>query len=284
MPEAKVISQPVCGVVMDKDETTMFHTTASSKHAHSGRVHAIPVRPSEANPRLTSEAVYRFFDIALASVGLIVALPLMLATAVVIRVNSPGPVLFLHRRPARSIRVLGRDLEGRNDLRPPPGGFNPDVQYWVPTYFTLLKFRTMYADARARFPSYFPDVYAKEDFRCRFPHVENDPRITRVGRVLRKLSVDELPNLWSVLVGDMSLVGPRPEAPEVLQYHTPEEMIKFTLKPGVTGLSQIRGRKLLTWGQMLALDLQYVRTRSMALDFKIVLLTIRQVITAHGAL
>lgn len=266
-----------------KSETAVYHTTATSKFANAGKVYAISVRPSDVKPRPISEAVYRFFDIVLASAGLIVALPIMLATAVVIRLDSPGPVLFRHRRPARSIRVRGRDLQGRTDLRPPPGGFRPDAEYWVPTYFTLLKFRTMYHDARARFPAYFPDVYAKEDFRSRFPHVENDPRITRVGAVLRKLSVDELPNLWSVLVGDMSLVGPRPEAPEVLQYHTPEEMIKFTLKPGVTGLSQVRGRKLLSWGEMLALDLEYVRTRSPALDLKIILLTVRQVITAHGA-
>jgi lipopolysaccharide/colanic/teichoic acid biosynthesis glycosyltransferase len=274
---------PLVTPFIRKDETAVLHMPATSKLANAGKVYAIPVRPSDANPRPISEAVYRFFDIALASVGLIVALPLMLTTAVVIGLDSPGPVLFRHRRPACSVRVRGRDLEERLDLRPPPGGFNPDAEYWVPSYFTLLKFRTMYRDSRARFPAHFPDVYAKEDFRSRFPHVENDPRITRVGRVLRKLSVDELPNLWSVLVGDMSLVGPRPELPEVLQYHTPEEMIKFTLKPGVTGLSQVRGRKLLTWGEMLALDLQYARTRSMALDIKIILLTVRQVITAHGA-
>ncbi len=231
------------------------------------------------------EAVSRAFDIVLASAGLLVALPLMLATAIVIRLDSPGPALFRHRRPARSVPLRGRDLEGRVDLRPPPGGYDPDAQYWAPAYFTLIKFRTMYSDARERFPSHFPAVYAaQEDFRSRFPHVENDPRITRVGRVLRKLSVDELPNLWSVLIGDMRLVGPRPEAPEVLQYYTPEEMIKFTCKPGITGLAQIRGRKLLSWGETLALDLEYVHARSMALDIKIILLTIKQVITGHGAL
>jgi lipopolysaccharide/colanic/teichoic acid biosynthesis glycosyltransferase len=101
--------------------------------------------------------------------------------------------------------------------------------------------------------------------------------------LLRTLSVDELPNLWSVLIGDMRLVGPRPEAPEVLQYYTPEEMIKFTLKPGITGLAQVGGRGLLNWGETLALDLQYVRTRSIALDLKIILLTIKRVVTRDGA-
>ena len=154
----------------------------------------------------------------------------------------------------------------------------------MPAYFTLVKFRTMYRDAPTRFPAYYPGAYAREDFRSQYPHVENDPRITRVGRVLRKLSVDELPNLWSVVVGDMRLVGPRPEALEVLQYHTPEEMIRFTCKPGITGLAQISGRKLLSWGETMALDLEYVRTRTIALDLKIILLTIKRVVTAHGAL
>ena len=81
----------------------------------------------------------------------------------------------------------------------------------------------------------------------------------------------------------MRLVGPRPEAPEVLQYHTPEEMIKFTCKPGITGLAQISGRGLLNWGETMALDLEYVRTRSVALDLKIILLTIKRVVTRHGA-
>ena len=154
----------------------------------------------------------------------------------------------------------------------------------MPAYFTLVKFRTMHHDARSRFPTYFPAAYAREDFRRQLPHVENDPRITRVGRVLRKLSVDELPNLWSVVVGDMRIVGPRPEAPEVLKYHTPEELIRFTCKPGITGLAQISGRKLLTWGETIALDLEYVRTRSVALDLKIILLTIKHLVTARGAL
>ncbi len=231
-----------------------------------------------------AEAAYRVFEIALASIGLIVATSLMLAIAVLIRLDSPGPVLFRHRRPARSVRVHGRDLEGQTDLHPPPGGYDRDAQYYVPAYFTLVKFRTMYRDAPTRFPTYYPGAYAGEDFRSQYPHVENDPRITRVGRLLRKLSVDELPNLWSVVVGDMRLVGPRPEALEVLQYHTPEEMIRFTCKPGITGLAQINGRKLLSWGETMALDLEYVRMRTIALDLKIILLTIKRVVTAHGAL
>ncbi|MBV9587542.1 MAG: sugar transferase, partial [Alphaproteobacteria bacterium] len=96
-------------------------------------------------------------------------------------------------------------------------------------------------------------------------------------------SIDELPNLWSVLVGDMRLVGPRPEAPEVLQYYTAEEMYKFACKPGITGLAQINGRGLLDWGQTIAYDLEYVRRRSVSLDLKILLITLKQVLLRHGA-
>ncbi len=141
----------------------------------------------------------------------------------------------------------------------------------------------MYHDARSRFPEYYAYKYSFENFHSQFPTILEDPRVTRVGRILRRLSLDELPNLWSVIVGDMSLVGPRPEAPEVLQYYSPEEMTKFTLKPGITGLAQISGRGLLNWGETLALDLEYVRTRSIALDLKIILLTVKRVLTRHGA-
>ena len=183
--------------------------------------------------------------------------------------------MFFHKRPARSVRIRGRDIEGRPDLIPPPSGYDPEAEYFVPNYFTLIKFRTMYSDARTRFPTYYAYKYTAEEFRKQFPTIQNDPRVTRVGRVLRQLSLDELPNLWSVVVGDMRLVGPRPEAPEVVQYYRPEEMIKFSCKPGITGLAQSNGRGLLNWDETLALDLQYVRTRSVLLDLKTILLTIK---------
>ena len=279
-----VIPNPLGAAARFPEKQAASVTETDARPASFGKVHVIPVPHSEAAKGSMAEALYRVFEIALASIGLIVTLPLMLVAAILIRLDSPGPVLFRHTRPARSIRVRGSDLQGLPDLIPPPAGYDPETLYYVPAYFTLIKFRTMYHDALTRFPAYFPAAYAREDFRRQFPHVENDPRITRVGRVLRKLSVDELPNLWSVVVGDMRIVGPRPEALEVLKYHTPEELIRFTCKPGITGLAQISGRKLLTWGETLALDLEYVRTRSVALDLKIVLLTVKQVVMAHGAL
>jgi lipopolysaccharide/colanic/teichoic acid biosynthesis glycosyltransferase len=280
VPQTKVIPESFGDVLREEQRATVRHDS----DARQEKIHAIPVRPPNAGSTGIVEAVYRTFEIVLASVGLIVASPVMVLTAIVVRLDSPGPVLFRHKRPARSICVRGRDLEARSDLIPPPGGYERDAEYCVPNYFTLIKFRTMYRDARSRFPEYYHAEYVREDFRNQYSHVQNDPRITRAGRVLRALSVDELPNLWSVVTGDMRLVGPRPEAPEALQFYTPEEMIKFTCKPGITGLAQVGGRGLLNWGDTLALDLQYVRTRSVALDLKIILLTIKRVIARHGAL
>jgi len=247
-----------------------------------GQVHVIPVQ--SVPPRLSvSRSLYRAFEVVLALFGLIVGLPVVLIAAVVIRLDSPGAALFRHRRPAHSVRVRARDLAGRPDLIPPPGGYRPEAEYWAPSYFTLVKLRTMYVDARTRFPSYYAYKFTRENFHSQFPTIRDDPRVTRAGRLLRKLSIDELPNLWSVVKGDMALVGPRPEAPEVLQYYAPEEMVKFTLKPGITGLAQIGGRGLLNWGETIALDLEYVRTHSIALDLKIIVLTILRVVTWHGA-
>ncbi len=250
-----------------------------------GRVHAVPAPPREmvgSSGRL-AELLYRLFEILVAVVGLVLGLPVMLLEAVLIRLDSPGPVLFFHQRPGRSVRVRGAELEGRADLQPPPGGYQPDRLYCVPSYFTLVKFRTMYHDARSRFPEYYAYSFTAAEFHQRYGTHQDDPRVTRIGRILRKLSVDELPNLWCVLVGDMRLVGPRPEAPEVLQYYTPEEMYKLACKPGITGLAQINGRGLLNWGQTLAWDLQYVERRSVGLDLRIILTTLKYVLLRRGA-
>jgi lipopolysaccharide/colanic/teichoic acid biosynthesis glycosyltransferase len=248
-----------------------------------GKVHAVPVIGTVEHSGPLAETVYRGFELLVAAVGLLVAVPLMLIVAGLVRYDSPGPALFYHRRPARSAIRYGRDLRGRADLVPPPGGYQADVAYYVPRYFTLVKFRTMWSDAPKRFPELYDFKCNPGEFHQRNFKVEDDPRVTRVGRLLRKTSVDELPNLWSVLVGDMRLVGPRPEAPDILPLYSPQEMYRFSCKPGVTGLAQINGRNTLNWGEMLRWDLEYVRTRSVAGDLKIILLTAKRVITRRGA-
>jgi lipopolysaccharide/colanic/teichoic acid biosynthesis glycosyltransferase len=247
------------------------------------RIHAVPVREVVGRSAPLAEAIYRAFELMAAAAGLILGLPLMLITALLIRCDSPGPALFFHVRPARSAMLRGRDLQHRRDLRPPPGGFEADALYYVPRYFRLVKFRTMYADAAVRHPELYGRRFGPGQFHASLVKRCDDPRITRVGRILRRISIDELPNLWSVLAGDLRLVGPRPEAPDVLQYYHPDEMYKFACKPGITGLAQVNGRSLLTCGETISWDLTYVRTRSVALDLKIILLTLKHVVTRRGA-
>src|SRR5712692_6198855 len=250
---------------------------------HYGKAYAVPVRDVVSSSGWLAEALYRSFEVLVALIGLTLALPLLLVEALVIRLDSPGPALFFHQRPGRSIMRRGRDLEGRTDLRPPPGGYEPDTLYYVPSYFRLVKFRTMYRDARERFPELYDYTFAPGEFHQGYFKRGEDLRVTRIGRILRVLTVDELPNLWCVLVGDMRLVGPRPESPDVVKYYTPEEMYKFACKPGITGLAQINGRGLLSFGETLAWDLKYVHTRSVWLDVKILFTTLKYVIIRHGA-
>jgi len=274
------------GIKFAREQTGPFAANVKSstaKFSYAAGPAVVLVRDIVARSSWLAEGLYRVFEIFIALIGLIFGLPVMLLEAVLIQWDSPGPALFFHPRPGRSIMVPGRELEGRPDLQPPPGGYDPDRLYYVPSYFRLVKFRTMYSDARSRFPELYAYDFAPEEFHQKYGTLQNDPRVTRIGAVLRKLSIDELPNFWSVLVGDMRLVGPRAEAPEVLRYYTPDEMYKFAYKPGMTGLAQINGRGLLNWGETLAWDLKYIRTRSVWLDLKIIMLTLKNVLLRRGA-
>jgi lipopolysaccharide/colanic/teichoic acid biosynthesis glycosyltransferase len=113
--------------------------------------------------------------------------------------------------------------------------------------------------------------------------IRRDPRITRVGRVIRKLSIDELPQLWNVVRGEMSLVGPRPALPREVICYTPEQVRRLDALPGITGLQQVSGRSNLDFERWVALDLQYIEQQSIWQDIKILLLTIPTVITGRGA-
>ncbi len=270
-------------VVVEHELASDARNGAAASPSHYGRAYAVPVGDVAGSSHRIAEAVYRAFEILIALIAMLVSLPLIAIAALLIRLDSPGPALFFHKRPARSIIMRGRDLERRADLRPPPEGYQPDGFYYVPSYFTMVKLRTMHIDARVRFPHFYQYKFAPAEFHRQYPTHRDDPRVTRVGRVLRKLSVDELPNFWSVLVGDMRLVGPRPEAPEVLQYYTSDEMYKFACKPGISGLAQINGRGFLNWGETLAWDLQYIRARTVGLDLKIIFRTLTNLVTRRGA-
>lgn len=253
------------------------------------QVYAIPVERGTKRrwwpPVWLAETLYCLFERVVALTALAVSLPALLVAAVAIKLDSRGPVLFLHRRVGRCQPRRGRDLMGRTDLVPPNGQFEPEKLYWVPRTFRLPKLRTLVDNAVARFPGlcWWESGIDPAQFESMYYKIEDDPRVTRAGRWLRRTTIDELPNFWSVLLGQIRLVGPRPEAPKILRYYSPQQMKKFTVKPGITCLSKVCGRGKLTVGEQITLDLQYVRNRSLRLDLKILLLTARTVLTGEGA-
>ena len=134
----------------------------------------------------------------------------------------------------------------------------------------------MYADARMRFPSFY-DYSSKRDLDFCFHH-EEDPRLTRAGMFIRKTSIDELPNLWNVVLGDISLVGPRPEIPEVMALYGKYRDEYLSVKPGVTCLSKCTGRDRLTKRETIEYDLDYIRRRNFRVDVRILWQTFRGVV------
>lgn len=180
----------------------------------------------------------RAIDIAAASLGLVLLAPLFALLGAAVRAGSPGPVFFRQRR-------LGRN--------------------GVP--FTIWKFRTMHENAA--------DLRnADGSAVC----LQDDARVTSLGAWLRNASLDELPQLWNVLAGDMSLVGPRPDQADQLAYYTPRERAKLAMRPGITGLAQIAGRNRISWRERKEIDAQYAERWSLALDFAILLKTIPYVL------
>lgn len=180
----------------------------------------------------------RVLDFVISSCALLLLVPLFIVCALAVRVCSSGPILFKQSR-------LGR--HGRP--------------------FNIFKFRTMAYNA--------PDLRNADGSAYTG---QEDPRVTRVGRFLRKTSLDELPQLLNVLRGEMSLVGPRPDQVDQLRYYTEEEKRKLLVKPGITGLAQISGRNNISWEHRKALDVEYVERQSFWLDLCILAKTIPYVI------
>jgi exopolysaccharide biosynthesis polyprenyl glycosylphosphotransferase len=185
-----------------------------------------------------------------ALVMLVLMAPVMLLAAIAIIVDTHGPALFRQRR-------VGKD--GKE--------------------FTILKFRTMVRAADRRSKGF---AVAIEDAGVLFK-MRRDPRVTRVGAVLRRFSIDELPSLFNVLTGAMSLVGPRPPLPEESARYEPDVRRRLLVKPGLTGLWQVSGRSDLSWEEAIRLDLQYVEDWSLALDAMILWKTVRAVLSGQGA-
>jgi lipopolysaccharide/colanic/teichoic acid biosynthesis glycosyltransferase len=225
------------------------------------------------------------FEIVFSFLFLLLTLPIMLLEALIIRLDSTGSVLFFHKRTAQSVPMPGHKLLGRKDLKAVGGKFDTHRSYYVPQEFGFIKFRTMFHDALEKYPEYYWWNYEldQEQLDNMYYKLEDDPRVTRVGKWLRKTSLDELPNFWNVLTGDMRLVGPRPEAFEILPYYTPAQMVKFTVKPGITCLSKVHGRANLSFQEQLYWDLEYVKNRSLRLDIEILVKTFWLIVRGKGA-
>jgi exopolysaccharide biosynthesis polyprenyl glycosylphosphotransferase len=193
----------------------------------------------------------RLLDVTVSLLALILLAPLFLVIAALILLDSRGPVFFAQTR----VGMHGRP-------------------------FRMLKFRTMVPDAEARLVQLVSfDSLGEPMFKFR-----NDPRVTRVGRLLRRASLDELPQLVNVLKGEMSLVGPRPEQLELVERYTPEQRFRLDVKPGLTGPMQVYGRGHLSFEERLAVERDYVENLSLGRDCRIVALTFAAVLTGRGAL
>lgn len=192
----------------------------------------------------------RIFDLVVASIVLVFALPFMAVVAIIIKLDSRGPVFFHQKR----------------------------VGKWGKPFY-CYKFRSMYVDAEAR-KAELMDQNEADDIIFK---IKDDPRITRVGRVIRKLSIDELPQLFNVIKGEMSLVGPRPPVPDEVSRYEFEHMRRLDAMPGITGLQQISGRSSLNFKRWVELDLEYIAEQSLANDIKILVRTIPAVVLGKDA-
>jgi lipopolysaccharide/colanic/teichoic acid biosynthesis glycosyltransferase len=206
--------------------------------------------PRSAAYHLTKRAI----DVVLASMLLVATAPVIAVIALLIRLDSRGRAIFVQHRVGANGRL-----------------------------FRFYKFRTMYVDARERFPELYAYDYGDDELESMFFKLPYDPRCTRVGKRLRRTSLDELPNLFNVLKGDMTFVGPRPEIPEMLPYYEPEQLCKFAVTPGMTGLAQVSGRNILRFVETNAKDIEYVQRRSLRLDLSILVRTVGVVFLMIGA-
>lgn len=200
-----------------------------------------------------SASCKRVLDLVLSGTALVLAAPFFGLVIVAVRLDSPGPAFF------RQVRV---GQGGR--------------------LFHLWKFRTMFVDAEARMERMMDESAEFFSHGVRFK-MQHDPRITRIGRLLRRTSMDELPQLWNVLRGEMSLVGPRPPIPKEVALYNSHERRRLEVMPGLTCIWQVSGRSLVPFDQQVEMDLTYVHRQSVGLDVALLLRTIPAVLTARGA-
>ena len=222
------------------------------KHPSVFRHNHIQLRMVMWHLTIRSSAFFkRLMDIILSVIALIVGSPVFIITALLVKFTSPGPIIFSQVR----VGKFGR-------------------------HFKFYKFRSMYIDAEARKAELMKHNESKDGVIFK---MKRDPRITPVGRFIRKFSIDELPQLFNVILGDMSLVGPRPPLPQEVRTYSLEERKRLNITPGITCIWQVSGRSELPFSKQIALDKEYIASRSAWKDFLILLKTIPAILTGKGA-
>jgi exopolysaccharide biosynthesis polyprenyl glycosylphosphotransferase len=231
----------------------LWHGTSESipsqlQWESAGVLHA--ARKDQAASRERMEPIKRAFDVAFSCCVLLAMLPLFMVIALAIKLDSPGSVFYLSDRIGRRGRV-----------------------------FRCVKFRTMVQDAEQR----KADLLHMNERDGVLFKVSNDPRVTRLGRLMRKYSIDELPQFWNVLRGEMSVVGPRPPLGDEVKEYSLSHLRRLEVMPGITGLWQVQGRQDPSFSSYVSLDVTYIDNWSIWLDFTIILRTIAVVLAGTGA-
>jgi len=219
----------------------------------------------------------RIMDLVIVALSMVFLLPLMAFIAILIKWDSPGPAIFRQERITARRRIRNGQI------------------YWEEIPFTIFKFRTMRTDAKSTIHRQFIEAYiAGDDKRmadlqsaqraedAQYKLVQ-DPRVTRVGSFLRKTSLDELPQFMNVLLGNMSLVGPRPPIPYEVELYLYHHHDRLRTVPGITGWWQVRGRSATSFEEMVRMDVDYIRRQSAWLDIKIIIMTVTAVVNGKGA-
>ncbi|HUP76690.1 MAG TPA: sugar transferase [Acidimicrobiales bacterium] len=230
--------------------------------------------PCSAHARWWYWRLKRAIDVALVLAIAPLVVPTIALCAVLIKLDSGGPVFY------PQVRFGGRRESGEGRV------------FWRVRTFRFFKLRTMYVGADSALHHSYVQAYIAGDEEQMATlrdgvsgtyKLLKDPRITRVGRILRRLSLDELPQFWNVLKGDMSLVGPRPSLSYEVEKYRPEHLRRFAGKPGLTGWWQVNGRCTTDFERMVDLDVYYLEHRSLRLDLKVMILTVPTVIIGRGA-
>jgi lipopolysaccharide/colanic/teichoic acid biosynthesis glycosyltransferase len=247
----EVDAAALLGVAAPARPNPTIRKSAKKLATHAASVSAAPglvILPLPRADTKSYEITKRLFDLIVGSILFLIALPMIAAAAAWIRLESKGSPFFFQTR-------LGKNGKP----------------------FRIFKLRGMYIDSRERYPELYDYSHNRSlDF---YFHYNTDPRVTNAGRFLRRTSIDELPNLWNVVMGDMSLVGPRPEIPDILEMYGPYREEYLSVKPGISCRSKITGRDQLTKRESIEFDLQYIRRRGPSEDLSILWRTLLSVLS-----